>query len=161
MSRSCSLCNHPKRRVIDEAIVAGKEPQTKIAERFGTSTSALYRHGPHVTGKVVEAVEALDRTARQAEGMSLAERLRWLIGEAERLKAAAEAAGDLRTALQGLREMMRVLEFVADVERLKPTVDAREEFQRLPREQRWDRLLEAKQYVAELEAEFAAEEGMH
>jgi hypothetical protein len=43
MPRPCSLCQHPEREAIDQAL-AVKEPYRIIAERFGTSPAALHRH---------------------------------------------------------------------------------------------------------------------
>jgi hypothetical protein len=43
MPRPCSLCQHPEREAIDQALAA-KEPYRDIAARFGTSPAALHRH---------------------------------------------------------------------------------------------------------------------
>lgn len=52
MPRPCSLCQHPEREAIEQALAA-KEPYRAIAKRFGTSPATLYRHQqdhaqPHV-----------------------------------------------------------------------------------------------------------------
>jgi transposase-like protein len=159
MSRPCSICISDDRAAIDEALVTGKESQPEIAERFGTSTSALYRHRTHVTEKVAEA-QAVNRTALLADGATLLDRLRWLLSEADRLKAAAEKAKDYRTALQGLREIMRVLEFVADVERADreaSQIDALAEWKSLPYQEKRIRVAEMKLLVCDLEEEAEAE----
>jgi hypothetical protein len=43
MPRPCSICRHPERLAIDQALAA-KEPYRDIAERFETSSAALRRH---------------------------------------------------------------------------------------------------------------------
>jgi len=43
MPRPCSICRHPERQAIDQALAA-KEPYRNIAERFETSPAALHRH---------------------------------------------------------------------------------------------------------------------
>ena len=43
MAKGCSICRHDERAQIDQALLDG-EPYRNIANRTGTSTSALYRH---------------------------------------------------------------------------------------------------------------------
>ncbi len=43
MARTCTICTHRDRATIDEALLAGTSFRN-IAERFGTSATALYRH---------------------------------------------------------------------------------------------------------------------
>lgn len=43
MPRSCSICTHPKRQAIDQALMAGVAFRN-IARRFGTSTTAVHQH---------------------------------------------------------------------------------------------------------------------
>lgn len=48
MPRTCTICRHPQHEAVDKALVAG-EPFRNIALRFGTSSTALYRHkGEHL-----------------------------------------------------------------------------------------------------------------
>jgi hypothetical protein len=50
MPRSCSICTHPQRQAIDQALMAGVVFRN-IAQRFGTSTTAVHRHRhEHLTG---------------------------------------------------------------------------------------------------------------
>ena len=43
MPRVCSICHHLQHQAIDAALTAG-EALRNIAQRFGTSTTALHRH---------------------------------------------------------------------------------------------------------------------
>jgi len=54
MPRPCSLCHHPKRQAIDEALAA-KTPLRNIAERFETSPAALHRHQSHTPPRAPHA----------------------------------------------------------------------------------------------------------
>lgn len=68
MPRTCTICTHPERSVIDRALVAG-EPFRNVAERTGTSATALHRHKaehlPRLLAKVERTVERTE-TARAA-----------------------------------------------------------------------------------------------
>jgi transposase-like protein len=43
MPRRCTVCDHPERHCIDEALVTGA-PYRSVARRFGLSESSVYRH---------------------------------------------------------------------------------------------------------------------
>ena len=43
MPRTCTVCVHPQRAAIDEALVAG-QPYRSVAEHFGASAPAVLRH---------------------------------------------------------------------------------------------------------------------
>jgi hypothetical protein len=43
MPRRCTVCDHPEKHSIDEALVSGA-PCRSVAKRFGLSESAVYRH---------------------------------------------------------------------------------------------------------------------
>lgn len=43
MPRACTICRHPSRQAIDQALAA-REPYRQIAARFGTSPAALHPH---------------------------------------------------------------------------------------------------------------------
>lgn len=55
MPRACSICHHLQRHAIDEALTAG-EAFRNIAQRFGTSVTALHRHKhEHLMGRLAHA----------------------------------------------------------------------------------------------------------
>lgn len=62
MPRRCTICDHPDRDAIDAALVAG-DAYRNIAERFGTSTTALVRHkSDHVPAHLSKAKHAEETT---------------------------------------------------------------------------------------------------
>ncbi len=112
MPRTCSVCLHPDRPAIDAALVGG-EPFRHIASQFGTSTTALQRHkADHLPAAVATAHEA-ESVARADD---LLEQLQALRNKAMALLLKAEAAGDYRTALAGIREARACIETLLEVE---------------------------------------------
>jgi hypothetical protein len=58
MPQVCTICLHPERATIDTWLIAG-EPLRNIAERTGTSATALHRHKTdHLPATLVKAAEA-------------------------------------------------------------------------------------------------------
>jgi len=63
MPRRCSVCDHPERHSIDQALVGGA-PYRSVAKRFGLSESAVYRHKTeHLPAHLLKARQA-DEVAR-------------------------------------------------------------------------------------------------
>jgi hypothetical protein len=106
MPRSCAVCTDPERSRIDEELVAGK-PFRAISCNARMSRESIRRHAAaHLPAKLVKAEGA--RALASAE--TLAEKLKGLELEARRLGQKAEKSGDLRVALQAVREMTRLWE---------------------------------------------------
>lgn len=62
MARTCSICSHEQRAEIERALAVG-QPYRNVAEHFGTSSSALFRHkrdhlAPHLARALEEATGA-------------------------------------------------------------------------------------------------------
>ena len=109
MPRLCTICRHRQREMIDQALV-GEEPYRHIAARFQVSTGALQRHNQeHLPQHLTQAKAAQEVT--QADG--LLAKVQDLEADAKRIQGQAEATGDLRTALQGIRELVRIIELQA------------------------------------------------
>ncbi len=112
MSRTCTVCSHPSRPAIDKALVGGAAFR-HIASQFGTSTTALQRHkADHLPAAVATAHEA----ESGARADDLLEQLQALRNKAMALLLKAEAAGDYRTALAGIREARACIETLLEVE---------------------------------------------
>jgi len=109
MPRTCTVCGHAEREAIDRALLAG-EAFRNIAERFGTSPTAVFRHkADHVPAALAQASEA----AEVARADGLLDQLAELRADARRIGGKAEGAGDLKTALAGVRELVRIVELTA------------------------------------------------
>jgi len=112
MARVCTVCAHAERDAIDRALVAG-ESCASLAARYGTiGRMALARHkAAHLPALLAKAQEA----EVAARGDSLLDQLEGLCAEAHRIKDKAERAADYRTALSGIRELVRIVELMAKV----------------------------------------------
>jgi hypothetical protein len=103
---ACSICSRPGLRLSVDAELMRGQSERAVAAQFGAHPSSVHRHKLRCLGRAL----SLARNDReQAHADVLAADLEALAREAARLKAAAEASGDLRTALQGLRELTRLL----------------------------------------------------
>jgi hypothetical protein len=97
-----------ERAAIDADLVAGV-PFRKIAERTGTSVTALHRHkGACLPAALVKATEA----AEVVRADDLLAKARAIEEEARRLGRKAEQQGDLRAALLACRELARICELM-------------------------------------------------
>ena len=99
MPRICTVCTHPEKTEIDQALLSG-QPFRKVAERFGTSTSALFRHKSNdIPVALMKAQEAQEISY----GDDLFSQVKDLNNRTLRILAQAEAAGDPRVALAAIR----------------------------------------------------------
>ena len=93
-----------------EAALLTEEPLRNIAQRFGTSPTALHRHKDgHIQKHLVKAQEAHE----VAQADNLLEQVKSLQTRALSILDRADAAGDLRTALSAIREARGNLELLA------------------------------------------------
>jgi len=112
MPRVCTICTHPEREAINAALVTG-EPYRVIAQRYAASPDAVYRHKiDHLPAKLAQA-EAAKETALADDLLGQVKALR---NKAISILGKAEAAGDLRTALLGIREARACVELLLEVE---------------------------------------------
>ena len=110
MPRTCSVCVHRERDEIDNVLLAGQVSLRNMAERYGTSATALHRHkSEHLPTALIKAAEA----AEVASADSLLDQVRALQAKALGIFDKAEATGDLRTALAAIREARGSMELVA------------------------------------------------
>ena len=112
MPRVCTICTHPEKEAINAALIAN-EPFRHIAARYGTSTGALQRHKaddlPSIMVKSEEAKEV-------AHADDLVWQIKQLRNKAIGILGKAETAGDLKTALMGVREARACIELLAEME---------------------------------------------
>jgi hypothetical protein len=108
MPRRCTVCGHPERHSIDEALVSGA-PYRSVAKRFGLSESAVYRHKTeHLPAHLLKARQVEE----VAQADDLLEQVRNLQAHALDILERAEKAGDLRTALAAISQARGNLELL-------------------------------------------------
>src|SRR5215210_3494991 len=110
--RHCTVCDHGDRPAVDMALV-NHRPYRHIAAQFKLSTSALVRHHDD---HLPEALTKAKAAAETANADDLLAQLRALRSKAMALLLKAEQAGDIRTALAGVREARSTLELLLEVE---------------------------------------------
>ena len=109
MPRRCTICDDPRRAEIDAALVSS-EVYRAIAKRFSVSESAMYRHrAAHLPQAMVKASQAQE--AVQAD--SLLDQVRSLQERTMTILDTAEDTGNLRVALQAIREARGTVELLA------------------------------------------------
>jgi hypothetical protein len=112
MPRTCTICNHPEREAIDKALIDNVAFR-RIATLYGLSEASVRRHkGDHLPGELVKSEQA----AEIAHADSLIDQVRDLQRQAKTIKDKAEIAGDLKTALVGIRELSRLIELMGKLQ---------------------------------------------
>jgi hypothetical protein len=108
MPRRCTVCDHPHRHDIAEALVNGA-PYRSVAKRFELSESAVYRHKTeHLPTHLLKAREVEE----VAHADDLLEQVRNLQAHALDILERAEKVGDLRTALSAISQARGNLELL-------------------------------------------------
>ncbi len=102
---TCKVCRHSELQTIDESLLEGASIRD-IARQYGFSAAALHRHKKHVDAALRRARDA----AEISRADTLVAQLQKLRKDAQRIQAKAETAKDYRAALQGIRELERLLE---------------------------------------------------
>ncbi len=111
MARKCTVCGHEQVEAINNAIVNG-DSFRNIAKQFNIDYQAVYRHREHIPAGLTIAKEA----AEVAQADSLLEQVQFLQNKAISLLGKAENDGDMKTALQGVREARGCLELLAKMQ---------------------------------------------
>ncbi len=108
MARICTICSHPQREAIDQALVAGT-PKRDVSALFRVSEDAITRHAaahlPQALSKAQEAKEV-------AQGDDLLKQVRDLQRITMGLLAKAVQANDLRTAVSAVGQARGNLELL-------------------------------------------------
>ena len=107
MSRTCTICKHPSRDEINQALL-GNESSRSIAGRWSVSKTALLRHkAGHLPAAVVQAAAAEE----QVSSGKLLERLTALNRETASILREARTANDNQLALKAIARVEKQLEF--------------------------------------------------
>lgn len=111
MPQTCRICRHPQRLQIEQALLSGTALRN-IAEQFGISKTALFRHRAHIAGTLAQQTQAREtkRTGTLMDDIRVGEgRAERLYAQAEAILAAALQDQDRRTALQAVRAAVDVM----------------------------------------------------
>ncbi len=114
MARRCTVCCHPAREAIDRAIIQGKALSTISRNFTGVSEDSLARHRDH--GHIpLTCRNAHQQTERDRAGDHY-QQICVLLDKAQEYMARAEGNGDIRVALQALREARSTLELLTSLQ---------------------------------------------
>lgn len=112
MSRICTVCTHPDRRAIDEALILDNASLRDAARQFGLSKDSLARHKGHIAASLTKA----KRAKEEAETDSLLEDLRAHRARLEELYQTVQdllqqslQSKDIRTALRSVKSALEIL----------------------------------------------------
>ncbi|WP_315636991.1 MULTISPECIES: hypothetical protein [Microbacterium] len=113
--RRCVLCSHPDRAQIEFDLTAGTSSIRGVAGQYGLAPESVRRHvRDHLTAAARAALVGVDG----APALTLASRLLDVADHARDTRAAAEAAGDHKTALHAGQAEARVLAVLAPLDTL-------------------------------------------
>jgi len=109
MGRRCTICTHPQAEEINAAL-DDSTPVAEIARTFGVQRPSINRHrGTHLAARI----DPVALNLRVSELSSTLDQVDSLAEEADRIRRAAESSGDLRLALQAVRELASLVEMAA------------------------------------------------
>lgn len=109
MPRSCTVCDHPEKDAIDQALV-GSASNRSVASLYDVSEAAVRRHkANHLPAKLVMA----EKAAEVVEADNLLDQVGDLQRRALAILDKAEETGELRTALSAIKEARGNLELLA------------------------------------------------
>lgn len=109
--RRCTVCGHPDRPAVDQAII-NHRPFRRIAAQFSLSLNAVIRHHEqHIPEVLARAKDEAD--VRHA--IDLAQQLKAINGAALQVLADARRSGDAELALKAIDRVQRQLEMVAKI----------------------------------------------
>ena len=104
----CTVCQHPKRRDIDQALITGSATLAALSQEYGLSTSALHRHKAHLQANVNQAKAQLQDHLRQGCIFWLSQALEMSMQTAR----TAQAEGNGKVVLQAIRQGTRLINII-------------------------------------------------
>jgi len=120
MSRPCTVCNHKDVEEINRLLLSGTSFRD-IAGQFGLSKTAIARHKERHIPELLSKSTNLKAEVESFQGNQTLAEVRELKVRAMEILEQAQRAGDLKTALLGIREARGCLELCMKAEdRIKP-----------------------------------------
>ena len=105
---SCTVCNHPERQAIDEALLARTATLAQLSQQHHLSTSALHRHKQHLQKKMPQVSSRFQDLLSEGCLVILNSFLELII----RTARTADAEGNSRLVLQAVRQGTAILKFM-------------------------------------------------
>jgi hypothetical protein len=105
---NCTVCQHPQRQEIDQALITGSATLEALSQNYGLSTSALQRHKAHLRLKVDRARNQLQDNLRQGCLFWLSQALEMCMQTAQD----AQTEGNSRILLQAIRQGTRLITII-------------------------------------------------
>ncbi len=112
MPRACQTCQHAERAAIDRELAANTAIPA-LAALYRVSNDSLLRHKQNHLPSAIAQAQAATEVSRGDDLLAQVDRLK---NKAVSLLLKAEAAGDLRTALMGVREARACVELLLETE---------------------------------------------
>jgi hypothetical protein len=109
MAQKCTICTHPDRKKIDEAIASG-EPNTRIAASYNLKEQAIRRHKKYHIQKMVKAAAKKEEHRIERLADDIVGQVRDLNNRVLRILSDCEGDGDRRNEIAALREAKGLLE---------------------------------------------------
>jgi hypothetical protein len=111
--KHCSICCHPQRASIENALLEGKSCN-KIATATGASWSAIYRHSQHLERANLHVL------TEAVTNVPILDRIECLVARLESIAAAATKVKQWQAGVLALREVRNCLELLAKMKNLMP-----------------------------------------
>ncbi len=108
----CTVCNHPQRHDIDQALLAGNATYAALSQQHGLSISALFRHKKLLNFKMAQVEKDLLNNLRQGTLFQFND----FLEQTKHLARTAGADGNSRQALQAVCAGTRILNFITKLD---------------------------------------------
>jgi hypothetical protein len=109
VTRTCTICSHPSRAQIDQALVAGTSYRD-IARQFQVSKDAAARHASE---HIAEAISKHQEAHDEAQALDVVKQLKAINGATLEILTTARRAGNAETALKAIDRIQRQIELQA------------------------------------------------
>ena len=111
MPTICKVCNHPNRLEIDRELIQGR-PYSMLANKYDINWQTLRRHHHmHLTRQMTKAYEIKQDSQNDVLMQSIEE----LTARTKAILEKAEKTNKMNTALNAIRELRGIYEFMAKV----------------------------------------------
>ena len=116
MPRTCTVCTHPKRAKIDEALVSNRSTNRSIAKQYGLDDVAVWRHRqshlPETIAKAHEAKEIARADGLVAQVAAMKQEAEAILQDARR----SPGSQARRDALLAIDKALKALELIGRIE---------------------------------------------